>query len=142
MKDEQNNVYFRTTFHSYFLPDVPENTDSLVELEQKWTTFSFRLLRTGWSDEDKTERDAYFWVKNLCKTFAVYLGTDEDGFDLYDEDVQRKSCSFRSNGNVLEIRNIGSLRTFSLSVDEGESKRLQKSVEDIVRSLQAKKMLE
>jgi hypothetical protein len=139
-KEKLEKQYFSTSFHSSFLPIIPQDIKSLSELNSRWFSFEFRLMNVNWSNQKKNRSDAYYWAVDLCKTFKSYLGFDGENFDSYE--YEWRSCKFRSGENVLEISNINSLSVFSLSVESDQARKLAQETDDIIRRLQAQKLLD
>jgi hypothetical protein len=131
---------FRTSFHSYFLPVIPKEIKSLPEFEAKMSTFEWRLMSVDWRKTKGSKEDAYFWALDLCKTFKSYLGDEGVNIDYYED--KWRSCEFRSGANVLKISNKGSTNHFSLSVEKDQLEKLNQEVDDFIRRLKAKKLLE
>lgn len=139
-KQKPDDKYFSTSFHTYFLPVIPNDIQNMEELQNKLSSFEVQLIKVNWSKNFNNNEDAYFWAADLCQTFKSYLGYENENIDYYKD--KWRSCTFRSGEIVLEISNISSRSDFSLSIDKKQFEILEKAVDETIRRLEAKKILQ
>ncbi len=140
MRREPGSRYFESSFRLYLLPVIPADTKSAAELEKARLKWEVALIE--WSGDpapldSATERRAYSWAWELCKTFAADLTQlpiirDDQPQNLY-------SCTFISEDRSFEISSLGGRRA-QLAFRSALLTAKDEAVERTLRKLAAKQI--
>jgi hypothetical protein len=133
--------FFATSFRAYIYPVIPPDIQSLKELEQNWMKFKHRVTLVEWSKDMPNENDAYYAAMDWCATFKATISVDPKITDL-SPGTQWYRCEFTSGDRVLEARNVGKGVSVALRLREDITDKINADVEERVRSLQGKALLE
>jgi len=147
-KNKPNDESYSTSFHTYIIPIIPNNVDSMDKLESLQNKdWKVEIVSIDWSDfpektDQKTEKevreDCYFWAMELCETFEAHFSSKPKIHDNYDD--KNYICTFTSNEKEFVVSGIGHKQVKLHYKNEIISKK-SKILETFIRKLAAKKIL-
>jgi hypothetical protein len=147
-KEKPNDESYSTSFHTYIIPIIPNNVDSMDKLESlQDKDWKIEVVSIDWSDfpektdqktEQKVKEDCYFWAIDLCKTFEAHFSSKPKIYDNYD----RKTyiCTFTANEKEFVIKGMG-YKEVRLHYKEEIISKKSKILETFLRKIAAKKIL-
>jgi len=135
------NKYFATSFRAYIYPVIPPDIQSMKALDQIWMKLKHQVTLVEWSKDMPNEDDAYYAAMDWCATFKATISVDPKITDL-SPGTRWYSCEFTSGDRVLEARNVGKGVYVALRLRKDISDKINADVEERVRSLQGKALLE
>lgn len=148
IKENPDYKFYKTSFHIYILPIIPNNIDSIDKLESlEEKDFKIEVMSIDWSEfpkeedkkaKQKIEEDCYYWAIDLCKTFETYFSSKPKIFDYYSSKTY--GCTFSSHEREFKVTGMG-FKQVKLSYNEKVLDRKIKNVETILRKLEAKEIL-
>lgn len=136
-KKKENDRFFETNYRLYLLPVIPDSIKTFEELSSSKLDMEVSVIE--WSDKKKDEREAYFWVKEMCKTFSSDIKTKPETLDNYE--IKLYFCKFKKDNRLLKIDNFNDSVYFTLQYDEEYFNKKNGGVDEKVRKLKAKDIL-
>ena len=130
-RKKPSDKFFATSFRLYILPVFPKNVLDSKELRPdmlKW-----EVATVEWSEDEKTEDAAYFWVVEFCKTLRVDLEMKPEILDLFDG--RSYDCKFKDANSEFLVWNIGKMKILRLWYGLQRTKGKDESVDAIRRKL-------
>lgn len=140
-KEKPEDSFFGTSFRAYIYPVIPPDIQSLKELEQIWMRLKHRVALVEWSKNMPNKDDAYYAAMDWCETFEATVSVAPKVTDL-GSDTRWYSCEFNAGDRVLEAQNVGEILSVSLSLRKDILETIDADVEERIRSLQGKALLE
>lgn len=140
-RKKPEDSFFGTSFRAYIYPVIPPNIQSLKELEQTWLKLKHRVALVEWRKDMPTKDDAYYAAMDWCATLKATLSVEPKITDLR-SDTYWYRCEFTSDDRVIEARNVGEGVSVSLRLRDDISDKIDADVEERIRSLQGKALLE
>ena len=139
-RKNKNDKYFETSFSLYLLPVIPKSISSLNQLKIDDKNILWEVARINWEtyetqETNETVKNAYYWAKDLCKTFEVDLDLKPEILDFEDDKVY--TCTFITSNRELKIESLSSLKIFSLAYSEDIFNKKSDAIEKTIRKLQA-----
>lgn len=131
-REKPEDQYFRTSFRLYLLPVIPATATTMKQLEN--TKVNWEVTDIEWSNDAKTEEDAYFWAFNLCKTFKADILVEPKIKDYFENKFYE--CTFSSGDRDFKVSSAYS-RTVSLSYKQEVFETKNGRVDQIIRKLEA-----
>lgn len=140
-RNKPEDTLFDTSFRAYLYPVIPPDVQSLRDLERVVTSMKHRVARVEWSKNMPNKDEAYYAAMDWCATFKATFSVAPKITDL-SSDTRWYSCEFTSGDRTFEAQNVGEIVSVSLSLRRDISDKINEEVEQRIRSLQGKDLLE
>ena len=140
-KKKTGNVkFFNTSYRLYLLPVIPDSIKTIEELST--SKFDMEVALIEWSDEKKDKEEAYFWAMEMCKIFSSDTKTKPEILDNYEFKTHPYDCKFKKDNRMLRINNMSNSVYFSLQYDKEFMDKKTEQIEEKIRKLKLKDILE
>lgn len=131
-RDKPTDKYYETSFRLYLYPVIPPTIKTSKQLNESKLKWEVSLIE--WSAEKtKTEKDAYFWAVNLCKTFETDISVKPEIVDSYESNLY--SCTFSGGDREFGVHSF--FQTVTLKYKQEITSKKDEAVEKVIRKLQA-----
>jgi len=135
-KKTKDDKFFETNYRLYLLPVIPDSIKTIEELSTSRLDMEVSVIE--WSDKKKDEKEAYFWVMEMCKTFSSDIKTKPE---IQDYDFKMYFCKFKKDNRMLEINNLNNSVYFSLVYDKEFMDKKNEQIDEKIRKLKLKDIL-
>lgn len=139
MKKKPEDKYFTTSFRAYLLPVVPPDIKSMKEFIARSAEFKSEVILIEWNSDAKNKDEAYYWAIDLCKTFSADFSVAPKITDFREE--KWYECAFSSGDLVFRVSSSYS-RSVQLQLNDEVSAAKEQQIENFVRRLKSKELLE
>jgi len=133
---QPTDEYFETSFRLYLLPLIPASITTKKQLENART--NWEVAHIEWLVKADTEKDAYWWANNLCKTFEIDLSLEPERTDYFTGAFSPLfRCVFQSANGELTVSGEYGYKSVSLSYPDETIEEKDEAVDRILRKLDA-----
>ena len=134
-RDKPTDQYFQTPFRIYFSPVISPEITKQEQLKNEPLKWEASVIE--WADDLKNPKDAYFWAKDLCKTFSIDISVAPKITDFYESDWYE--CTFSQDDRQFEVTSLF-FRIVRLSFKKEVAEQKSESVDTAIRKLQMEEL--